>query len=72
MLSMVDFVMSYYRVAVGSNLYASERVTEYVIVLYQPSPFTEYIHPTLMAIVNFIFPVKDEKDTIKSGIYQNI
>jgi hypothetical protein len=60
MLSMVDFIMSYYRIAIGSDLDACQSITVYIIVLNQTTALAKYIHTPLVAVVNLIFSAKSE------------
>ena len=55
-LTMVDLIMSHYRVAVSADLYARECVAVDVVVLYETAALAKDVHSTLVAVVNLIFP----------------
>ena len=39
-------------------------LTIYVVIFYQPSPLTKYVHTTLVTIENFILPVNKQQPII--------
>ena len=55
-LTVVDLIVSHYRVAVGADLYPRECVAVDVVVLYETAALAKDVHSTLVAIVNLIFP----------------
>ena len=61
MLAMMNFVMSNDRIAACSNLDSSKCIAMDVVELDQTPPLAEYIHSTLVAIVDFIFSKKIEE-----------
>ena len=58
MLTMVNLVVAYNRIAVGSDLDASQCITMYVVALNQAPSLTKYVHTALVTIVDFVFPVE--------------
>lgn len=54
MLSIVDTIPPYDRITIGTDLNTSQGITMNVVVLNKATPFTEYVHASLMPVIDFI------------------